>query len=108
MRTDPPCLQEPFLLQSIWSKITISTGVNTTNLLTGGFCDDLIQDNRMAALVHNLFQEIIDVAKAVGTELPFTADEQLQFCKDRSPKCKFSMLQVQLAATSQLVKLQPD
>ena len=82
------------MLHLIWAKICISAAINTTNLLTRGFCDDLIHDERMARLAETLFDEVISVARAIGVSLPFTGAERVKWAQGRFPHCKFSMLQV--------------
>ena len=99
MRRDLYVLQKD-LLRSIWTKITISAGVNTTNVLTGGFCNYLIQDPAMRSLVQQLFEEVIAVGNAVGADLPITAAEQIEYAVQRFPECKFSMLQVAYSSIS--------
>ena len=87
-------VQEPDFLQCIWAKLCVSTACNTTNLLTQGVCDDLVREPVTAALVKKLFAEVIAIAAAIGADLPFTAQERLEWAQQRFPACKFSMLQV--------------
>ena len=78
----------------VWSKVCISAACNSTNLLTGGFCDDLIADVTMVDMIRRMFDEIIVTANAAGAGLDFDAQDKVDYCKHRFPKCKFSMLQV--------------
>ena len=87
-------MQVGSLLGSVWSKVCISAAVNPTNLLTAGYCDDLIHDELMIPLVTSIFGEVIAVGNAAGAQLDFTADDKLALCQQRFPHCKFSMLQV--------------
>ena len=82
------------MLSCIWQKVCVSAAINTTNLLTHGLCDALVRDDGMAALVAQLFDEVIAVGGAIGARFDFTAAEKLAWCRGRFPACKFSMLQV--------------
>ena len=48
----------------------------------------------MVDLIRRMFDEIIVTANAAGAELDFDAQDKVDYCKHRFPKCKFSMLQV--------------
>lgn len=81
------------MLSCVWQKVCVSAAVNTTNLLTHGTCDALVRDDGMAALVTQLFEEVISVGEAIGATFGFTAAEKIEWCRGRFPACRFSMLQ---------------